>query len=158
MICQNCRRGRDEKEEKEEILKKHAVQKVSEAYVDAIYYHEMFSSLACWKTIAAVGGKLKEIKSKSAKLSALKKNIGVRVIGLGLKDLATAWSKDGKDFTPNQLANQLKQAKGLAKSQISHQLNCQRKKFYQHWELKVQDYQALSKHMRVRTKNLRRML
>ena len=110
---------RDEKERKEEILKKQSLKNASEAYVDAIYYHEMFRSPACWRTSAAVDRELAKLKSKSAKLSALKENIRIRVIGLGWKDLATAWSKDGKDFTPNQLANHLKH---IIASQRSRQI------------------------------------
>ena len=79
----------------------------------------MFRSQACWRTSAAVDRELAKLKSKSAKLSAFKENIRIRVIGLGWKDLATAWSKDGKDFTPNQLANHLKH---IIASQRSRQI------------------------------------
>ena len=38
----------------------------------------------------------------------------MRVIGLGWTDLATAWSKNGQEFTPNELTDHLKNI-------ISHQ-------------------------------------
>ena len=57
---------------------------------------------------------LKKLKSKSAKLNGLKENIRMRVVGLGWKDLATAWSKNGKELTVNELSNHLKKI-------ISHQ-------------------------------------
>ena len=46
--------------------------------------------------------------SKCAKFIGLKENIQMRVIGLGWTDLATAWSKNGKEFTPKELTDHLK--------------------------------------------------
>ena len=57
---------------------------------------------------------LKRLKCKSAKLNGLKENIRMRVLGLGWKDFATAWSKNGKEYTVNELSNHLKKI-------ISHQ-------------------------------------
>ena len=57
---------------------------------------------------------LKRLNSKRAKLDGLKGNIRIRVLGLGWKDLHTAWSKNGKEYTVNELSNQLKKI-------ISHQ-------------------------------------
>ena len=102
------------KEKKEEVLKKRGFERASEAYIDGIYYHEMFNSQACWRTSGQMDRELKKLKSKSAKLNGLKENIRMRVLGLGWKDLATAWSKNGKEFTVNELSNHLKKI-------ISHQ-------------------------------------
>ena len=82
--------------------------RASESYIDAIYYHEMFHSNACWKTSSMVDRELKKIRSKSAKLNALKENIRMRVLGLGWKDLATPWSRDSRELTPDQLTDHLK--------------------------------------------------
>ena len=61
-----------------------------------------------------VDKELDKLTSKNAKLNALKENICMRVLGLGWKDLATLWSKNGKEFTPNQLTTHLK-------NNVSHQ-------------------------------------
>ena len=99
---------RAHKRRKEELLLEHNMNKASEKYIDALYYHEMFHSVACWKTKKDVNSQLKRLKSKTAKMSALKENIRMRVIGLGWKDLATPWSKNGVEFTSNELMNHLK--------------------------------------------------
>ena len=51
---------------------------------------------------------LKRIGSNSAKLRALKDNIGIRVLGLGWSDLATPWSRNGRDLSGEELSNHLK--------------------------------------------------
>ena len=79
-----------------------------------VYYLEMFNSQACWRTSGQVDRELKRLNSKSAKLDGLKENIRMRVLGLGWKDLHTAWSKNGKEYTVNELSNHLKKI-------ISHQ-------------------------------------
>ena len=89
-------------------LKKHGLDRASESYIDAIYYHEMFHFNACWKTSSMVDRELKKIRSKSAKLNALKENIRIRVLGLGWKDLATPWSRDSRELTPDKLIDHLK--------------------------------------------------
>ena len=44
---------------KEELLRDKTVLAVSEKYIDALYYNEMFYSAACWNTAAAVDRKMK---------------------------------------------------------------------------------------------------
>ena len=68
---------------KEEILSDKTVLAVSENYIDALYYNEMFYSAACWNTSASVDRELKNMNSKSPKLLDLKDNIKMTVIGLG---------------------------------------------------------------------------
>ena len=99
---------RAEKQRKEELLKEHGLEKASEAYIDGIYYHEMYHSYTCWKTSSLVDRELNRLKSKNANLNALKENIRMRALGFGWKDLAAPWSKNGKYFTPNQLTTHLK--------------------------------------------------
>ena len=84
------------------------MKKASELYIDALYYHEMYGSASCWMTVSSVDRELRKLKSKSSKVTALKENICIRVLGLGWDDLATPWSIDGKDLTPDQLADHLK--------------------------------------------------
>ena len=81
--------------------------KATESYIDTIYYREMYKSVVWWKTISEVKRELKKLKSKTAKLNALKENIRMRVIGLGWKDFATPWSKNGEKFTALYLTSHL---------------------------------------------------
>ena len=97
-----------EKHRKEELLYEYGVNKASDAFIDALYYYEMYCSLACWKTVTMVDCELKKLKSKSAKLNALKENIRMCVLGLEWKDLSIPWSKQGKILTVNQLTTHLK--------------------------------------------------
>ena len=64
-------------------------------YIDALYYNEMFYSVACWNNDAAVDREMKNMNSKSYKLLALKDNISMRVICLGWGDLSTHCYKNG---------------------------------------------------------------
>ena len=52
-------------------------------FIEALIYHSMWSSDACWKTIGAVKEGLKKLKYKKEKLGALKDNIKTRYLGLG---------------------------------------------------------------------------
>ena len=88
---------RAEKRRKEELMKDNNKKKASESFIDALYYHEMYFSPACWKTENIVDRELQKLKSKSAKLYALKENIRIRVIGLGWSEFSMTWSKDGKE-------------------------------------------------------------
>ena len=49
---------------KEDILSDKAVLAVSEKYIDALYYNEMFYSAAFWNTAAAVERELNNLNSK----------------------------------------------------------------------------------------------
>ena len=68
----------------------------------------MFYSAEFWKTAAAVDRDMKNLNSKSSKLLYLKENTRMRVIGFSWEDLGTHWSKNGKAFTPEDLALHLK--------------------------------------------------
>ena len=67
--------------------------RATESFIDAIYYHEMYNSEACWRVNRDVDRGLKKLKSNTAKINALKENIRMRVLGLGWIDLSTPWSK-----------------------------------------------------------------
>ena len=45
---------------------------VSEKYISALYYNEMFYSAACWNTAAAIYRRVKNLNIKSSKILALK--------------------------------------------------------------------------------------
>ena len=99
---------RDEKEKKEQIKLKYNMDCATESFIDAIYYHEMYNSEACWRVSRDVDRGLKKLKSNTAKINALKENIRMRVLGLGWRDLSTPWSKNGEYLTTKQLADHLK--------------------------------------------------
>ena len=82
--------------------------RATESFIDAIYYHEMYNSEACWRVNRDVDRGLKNLKSNTAKINALKENIRMRVLGLGWTDLSTPWSKNGEYLTTKQLADHLK--------------------------------------------------
>lgn len=96
------------KQRKEELAGEHGREKALEQYIDALYYHEMWGSAACWKTAEKADAEYAKLGSKSAKLEAVKEQIRIRVQGLGWKDLSCAWSADGKAFPPNELLEHLK--------------------------------------------------
>ena len=99
---------REEKKRKEELARAAGMAKGQEAFIDALYYREMYDSPACWKTAAAVDRELAKLNSKTVKLNVIKENIRMHVVGLSWSDLDTAWSKDGKEFSPEHLAAHLK--------------------------------------------------
>eukprot|EP00965_Chrysotila_dentata_P021159 700541-Pleurochrysis_carterae.AAC.1 len=58
------------------------MQKLTESYIDALYYFEKWKSAACWKTAAHAEAELVKLKSKTARAGALKEQIRIRVLGL----------------------------------------------------------------------------
>ena len=75
---------RAENQQKEELLRENIIMmKASEAFVDALYYHEMYGSAKCWRTADMVNCELGKLTSNKSKIDALKENIRMRVLGLG---------------------------------------------------------------------------
>ena len=95
------------RQRKEELAGEQGREKASESYIDALYYYEMWDSEACWKTLAKAKSEFAKLSSTAAKLNALKEQIRIRVQGLGWADRSTAWSSDGKDFSPADLFTHL---------------------------------------------------
>ena len=54
---------------------------MSEKYIDALYYNEIFYSAACWNISAAVDRDLKNLNRNSSRILALKENIRMKVVG-----------------------------------------------------------------------------
>ena len=77
---------------------------MSEIYINALYYNEMFYSVKCCNTFAAVDRYLKKLNCRSSKILALKENTRMRVIDLVWEYLTTHWSNNGKAFTTEELA------------------------------------------------------
>lgn len=101
-------RQRDSKRMKEEVLRQRGFMAAKENLVDAIVYHKMYGSLACWMTERAVDSELIKLGSKTAQLRHLKEQIKMRVLGLGWDQFQTTWSKNGIEKTPKELATHLK--------------------------------------------------
>ena len=99
---------RDAKRKKEKIAHELGMKNVTEQYIDSLYYNDKYGSSACWMKVSDVDKELKKLKSKSAKLWALKENIRIRVIGLGWNEFSHPWSKNGIEYSPNELAEHLK--------------------------------------------------
>ena len=64
----------------------------------------MFYSVACFNTSFMVDREMKFLNSTSSKIIALKESTRMRVIGVDWEDLSTHWYKNGKAFTPEDLA------------------------------------------------------
>ena len=93
-----------ENRRKKDIHRDKTVLAVSEKYIDALYYNEMFYSTDCCNTAATVEREMKNLNSKSSKILAFKENISTRVMYWGWEDLIMHWYKNGKDFTPKEIA------------------------------------------------------
>ena len=96
------------KRQKEKLAHEHGLQMASEKYIDALYYYDKYGSPACWMNVKDVDREIKKLKSVSAKLSALKENIRIRVIGFGWSNFAHPWSKNGIAYSPQELGVHLK--------------------------------------------------
>lgn len=93
---------------KKEVLLNNRLEAATKDYVDKLHYRSMFDSAACWKNCKQVDVELKKIKTVSGKKEALKDQIRIRVLGLGWEDCHHAWSHGGTEYTPEELANHLK--------------------------------------------------
>ena len=91
------------KKKKQDKLKEMKLEAATAEYVKTLTYLEMFHSPACWKTAKDVRQRFGKLGSETAKRNAVKEQIRIRVLGLQWKDLHTPWSKDGVDFTAEQL-------------------------------------------------------
>jgi hypothetical protein len=98
---------RDSKRTRQEELRKKKMIAVQLEYANALTYIDMFHSQACWKSKTDAKTAFKKLNSRAAKLEAVKDQIRIRVIGFGWKDLHHPWSKNGVDYTPDQLLSHL---------------------------------------------------
>ena len=98
---------RAEKQQKKVLLHENSMIKSSEVFID-MYYHDMYGSAACWKTVATVNREPRKLTSNKSKIDVLKINIRMRVLGLGWSDIATPWSRNGKLLTVSDLSDHLK--------------------------------------------------
>ena len=104
----SLKRQEEVKAKKIELLKKKKMEAASVACIDQLYYFEMYHSPRCWKTAEAVDDGLEYLASNTAKLEEIKEQIRIRVLGLGWQDLHHPWSKNGVQYSAEQLASHLK--------------------------------------------------
>jgi len=94
--------------EKEELCKEKNTENATEEYIEGLYYHRMYFSTPCWiDDHRYVKRELCKLTSESAKYHALKENIMIRVKGFGWEWCRHQWSKDGRKYTVEELANHL---------------------------------------------------
>ena len=67
---------------KSELTREKVFEYSKNEFIEALIYHNMWSSAECWKTIGAVTEVLKKIKYNKYKLGVLKDNIQIRYLGL----------------------------------------------------------------------------
>ena len=85
------------------------MENATEEYIEGLYYHRMYFSPGCWKDDHRyVTRELRKLTSESAKYHALKENIMIRVKGFGWEWCRHQWSKDGRKYTVEELANHLR--------------------------------------------------
>lgn len=78
-----------------------------EEYIVALELWEQYHSPRCWKTKEAAVEVYNKLKSKSARLSAVKEQVLIRYLGIGQEDLHHPWSANGEDFNLKNLLNHL---------------------------------------------------
>ena len=97
------------KQMREEIKKEKNMEKATEEFIKALYYHQMYDLDACWKgSVTRVTKGLKRLTSETAKYNALKENIMIRVKGFGWEWARHTWTKNKRKYTVNELAKWLK--------------------------------------------------
>ena len=76
-------------------------------YPNALTFIDMYHSNACWSILNIAHWRFSELTSETARKEAVKDQIRLRVIGFGWSDLHHPWSKDGADYSGNDLLDHL---------------------------------------------------
>ena len=101
---------------KEELAKEKGMKNATEEFIDGLYYHGMYFSEACWKDDPRVVKRnLKKLKSETAKYKALKE----KVKGFGWEQCKHTWSKNGRKYTIDELADHLRR---IIKEERGHEI------------------------------------
>jgi len=102
-------RSREWREQKEALAREKGLDDAEDEFIESLIYHKMGHSDAYWATAGEVTAGLRRIKTKGAKIDALKDNIRIRWKGFGWKECETRWTVRSKALTIQELANRLKQ-------------------------------------------------
>ena len=89
----------------EEVKLKKKREDYKEENIVAIYFFEQFHSPRCWKTVAQARKKYNEMTAN--KLEAVKEQILIRYLGLGIKEAHHPWSKGQHTYTVDELLDHL---------------------------------------------------
>jgi hypothetical protein len=93
---------------KSELLKSRDLMKATAEYVEAVCYHDLYSSPACWKGDATIVSRnIAQLTTQKSKYAALKTNILIRVKGFGWHWCRHPWSKNGRKYTVEELSAHL---------------------------------------------------
>jgi hypothetical protein len=102
-------RQRQMKEKKEELAKEKQNENATDEYIEALVYHSMYSSDACWKSVGEVTSGLKHLKYKKDKEQSIKDNIQIRYKGFRWEDWKSHWSHTSVKYSIPQLEKRLKE-------------------------------------------------
>ncbi len=98
---------RESKQKKQDLLRNKKILAVQKEYSNALTYIDMFHSPACWRTKNDAQKAFESLRSKAARMEAIKEQIRIRVIGFGWKDHHHAWSNYGVEYHPEDLFRHL---------------------------------------------------
>jgi hypothetical protein len=97
----------DAKKKKQDFLRHKKLIAIQNEYANALTFIDMYHSPACWSTKSDAKKAFDKLNSRAARMDAVKEQIRIRVIGFGWKDLHHPWSKNGREFTPEELFDHL---------------------------------------------------
>jgi hypothetical protein len=100
-------RQRAAKKKKNDMLRAKKMIAAQRKYANALTFIDMYHSNACWSTLTIARRRFSELTSETARKEAVKDQIRLRVIGFGWSDLHHPWSKDGADYSGNDLLDHL---------------------------------------------------
>ena len=95
---------REKKQQKAELLTKKRIEAATEAYVNKLYYREMYDSPACCHTVRELRAELGKLRSEYAKREMCKEQIRIRTLGLDRVDWHNPWSSGSILFLAEELA------------------------------------------------------
>ena len=101
------KRQRAAKIERRNRLRRRKLIAAQREYASALCFIEMYHSSDGWRTPAQCRSGFKKLTSKTARFEAVKNQIRIRTVGFGWKDLHHPWSKNGKQYSPEELLDHL---------------------------------------------------
>ena len=94
---------------KEEIATERQLEGTQDEYIVAVYLLKQFNSPCCWRTIKRAEYFYKRLKSKTARLRAVKEQILIRYLGCGWEEAHHPWSSGNGTYTSSYLFKVLKE-------------------------------------------------
>ena len=94
-----CQEATSCKTEQAKLLREKKLITTQRKCANALTCLDMFHSPACWRTAAQARKQFVALRSKTARLAAVKEQHRIRTVGFGWKDLHCPWSKGGTDHS-----------------------------------------------------------